>query len=138
MQRYVLLSIFANKLMFVFQKQLIMALNTNKNLKTYYSIDEVANMFELNKSTLRYWQKEFPQLKPKTGDNGVRMYTEKDIETLKVIFNLVKVRGFKLAAARKMLQANREGVDKNSEVLERLIQVRDELKALKAKVDSLV
>ena len=73
MQRYVLLSIFANKLMFVFQKQLIMALNTNKNLKTYYSIDEVANMFELNKSTLRYWQKEFPQLKPKTGDNGVRM-----------------------------------------------------------------
>ena len=111
-----------------------MALNTNKNLKTYYSIDEVANMFELNKSTLRYWQKEFPQLKPKTGDNGVRM----DIETLKVIFNLVKVRGFKLAAARKMLQANREGVDKNSEVLERLIQVRDELKALKAKVDSLV
>ena len=138
MQRYFLLSIFANKLMFVFQKQLIMALNTNKNLKTYYSIDEVANMFELNKSTLRYWQKEFPQLKPKTGDNGVRMYTEKDIETLKVIFNLVKVRGFKLAAARKMLQANREGVDKNSEVLERLIQVRDELKALKAKVDSLV
>ena len=138
MQRYFLLSIFANKLMFVFQKQLIMALNTNKNLKTYYSIDEVANMFELNKSTLRYWQKEFPQLKPKTGDNGVRMYTEKDIETLKVIFNLVKVRGFKLAAARKMLQANREGADKNSEVLERLIQVRDELKALKAKVDSLV
>ena len=67
-----------------------MALNTNKNLKTYYSIDEVANMFELNKSTLRYWQKECPQLKPKTGDNGVRMYTEKDIETLKVIFNLVK------------------------------------------------
>ena len=115
-----------------------MALNTNKNLKTYYSIDEVANMFELNKSTLRYWQKEFPQLKPKTGDNGVRMYTEKDIETLKVLFNLGKVRGFKLAAARKMLQANREGVDKNSEVLERLIQVRDELKALKAKVDSLV
>ena len=138
MQRYFLLSIFANKLIFVYQKELIMALNTNKNLKTYYSIDEVANMFELNKSTLRYWQKEFPQLKPKTGDNGVRMYTEKDIETLKVIFNLVKVRGFKLAAARKMLQANREGVDKNSEVLERLIQVRDELKALKAKVDSLV
>ena len=138
MQRYFLLSIFANKLIFVYQKELIMALNTNKNLKTYYSIEEVANMFDVNKSTLRYWQKEFPQLKPKTGDNGVRMYTEKDIETLKVIFNLVKVRGFKLAAARKMLQANREGVDKNSEVLERLIQVRDELKALKAKVDSLV
>ena len=138
MQRYFLLSIFANKLIFVYQKELIMALNTNKNLKTYYSIEEVANMFDVNKSTLRYWQKEFPQLKPKTSDSGVRMYTDKDIETLKVIYNLVKVRGFKLAAARKMLQSNREGADKNAEVLERLIQVRDELKALKAQLDGLV
>ena len=138
MQRYFLLSIFANKLIFVYQKELIMALNTNKNLKTYYSIEEVANMFDVNKSTLRYWQKEFPQLKPKTSDSGVRMYNDKDIETLKVIYNLVKVRGFKLAAARKMLQSNREGADKNAEVLERLIQVRDELKELKAQLDGLV
>ena len=138
MQRYFLLSIFANKLIFVYQKELIMALNTNKNLKTYYSIEEVANMFDVNKSTLRYWQKEFPQLKPKTSDSGVRMYNDKDIETLKVIYNLVKVRGFKLAAARKMLQSNREGADKNAEVLERLIHVRDELKALKAQLDGLV
>ena len=138
MQRYFLLSIFANKLIFVYQKELIMALNTNKNLKTYYSIEEVANMFDVNKSTLRYWQKEFPQLKPKTSDSGVRMYNDKDIETLKVIYNLVKVRGFKLAAARKMLQSNREGADKNAEVLERLIRVRDELKALKAQLDGLV
>ena len=138
MQRYFLLSIFANKLIFVYQKELIMALNTNKNLKTYYSIEEVANMFDVNKSTLRYWQKEFPQLKPKTSDSGVRMYNDKDIETLKVIYNLVKVRGFKLAAARKMLQSNREGADKNAEVLERLIQVRDELKALKGQLDGLV
>ena len=138
MQRYFLLSIFANKLIFVYQKELIMALNTNKNLKTYYSIEEVANMFDVNKSTLRYWQKEFPQRKPKTSDSGVRMYNDKDIETLKVIYNLVKVRGFKLAAARKMLQSNREGADKNAEVLERLIQVRDELKALKAQLDGLV
>ena len=138
MQRYFLLSIFANKLIFVYQKELIMALNTNKNLKTYYSIEEVANMFDVNKSTLRYWPTEFPQLKPKTSDSGVRMYNDKDIETLKVIYNLVKVRGFKLAAARKMLQSNREGADKNAEVLERLIQVRDELKALKAQLDGLV
>ena len=138
MQRYFLLSIFANKLIFVYQKELIMALNTNKNLKTYYSIEEVANMFDVNKSTLRYWLKEFPKLKPKTSDSGVRMYNDKDIETLKVIYNLVKVRGFKLAAARKMLQSNREGADKNAEVLERLIQVRDELKALKAQLDGLV
>ena len=93
---------------------------------------------EQNMVLQRYWQKEFPQLKPKTSDSGVRMYNDKDIETLKVIYNLVKVRGFKLAAARKMLQSNREGADKNAEVLERLIQVRDELKALKAQLDGLV
>ena len=52
-----------------------MALNTNKNLKTYYSIDEVANMFELNRSSWRSWQEEFPQLMRKTGDNGLRTYT---------------------------------------------------------------
>ena len=138
MQRYFLLSIFANKLIFVYQKELIMALNTNKNLKTYYSIEEVANMFDVNKSTLRYWQKEFPQLKPKTSDSGVRMYNDKDIETLKVIYNLVKVRGFKLAAARKMLNKNRAGVDKSSDILATLISVRDELKELKRRLDSLV
>ena len=43
-----------------------MALNLNKNLKLYYSIKEVAEMFDLNESTLRYWEQEFPSLKPKT------------------------------------------------------------------------
>ena len=79
-----------------------MALNLNKNLKLYYSIKEVAEMFELNESTLRYWEQEFPFLKPKTtGPAKVRQYQEKDIEQIRLIHNLVKVRGFKLAAARK-------------------------------------
>ena len=95
-------------------------------------------MFDVRESTLRYWESEFPHLKPKTVGQSVRQYTEKDIEQIRTIHNLVKVRGFKLAAARKMLQSNREGADKNAEVLERLIQVRDELKALKAQLDGLV
>ena len=66
-----------------------MALNMNKNLKTYFSIKEVAQQLDVAESKLRYWQKEFPQLKPKTSDSGVRMYTEKDIKVLKVIYNLV-------------------------------------------------
>lgn len=114
-----------------------MTLNTNKNLKTYYSIKEVAQLLGVAESTLRYWQKEFPQLKPRTSESGVRMYNEKDIETLKVIYNLVKVRGFKLAAARKMLHANRDGADRNSELIARLTEVRDELKELKAQLTRL-
>ena len=115
-----------------------MALNMNKNLKTYFSIKEVAQKLDVAESTLRYWQKEFPQLKPKTSDSGVRMYTEKDIEVLKVIYNLVKVRGFKIASARKMLHTNREGADKQKEVLGCLVRVRDDLKRLKAQLDGLV
>ncbi|EFC70151.1 MerR family transcriptional regulator [Prevotella sp. oral taxon 299] len=115
-----------------------MALNMNKNLKLYYSIGEVAKMFDINESTLRYWESEFPYLKPKTNSKNVRQYTEKDIEQIKVIYNLVKVRGFKLAAARKMLNENRKNVDKSADILETMINLRDELKELKKQLDSIV
>ena len=115
-----------------------MALNMNKNLKLYYSIGEVAKMFDINESTLRYWESEFPHLKPKTNSMNVRQYTEKDIEQIKVIYNLVKVRGFKLAAARKMLNENRKNVDKSADILEMMINLRDELKNLKKQLDSIV
>ncbi len=115
-----------------------MALNLNKNLKLYYSIKEVAELFNLNESTLRYWETEFPYLKPKTaGTNKVRQYSQKDIEQIQLIYNLVKVRGFKLAAAKKIINQNRDGADKTSEVLTRLIGVRDELQALKRELDRL-
>ena len=85
-----------------------MALNLNKNLKLYYSIKEVAEMFDLPESTLRYWEQEFPFLKPKTsGPAKIRQYQEKDIEQIRLIHNLVKERGFKIAAARKILTQNR-------------------------------
>lgn len=116
-----------------------MALNLDKNVKLYYSIKEVAQQFGINESTLRYWETEFPHLRPKVqAGTKVRQYTEKDIEQIKVIYNLVKVRGFKLSAARKMLNANRQGVEKSTEVLERLISVRDQLKELKAQMGALV
>ena len=120
------------------EKTIIMALNLNKNLKLYYSIKEVAEMFDLNESTLRYWETEFPYLRPKTaGPSKVRQYTEKDIEQIKLIYNLVKVRGFKLAAARKMINANRDGSDRRAEVLSRLINIKGELQALKHQLDML-
>ena len=95
-----------------------MALNLDKNLKLYYSIKEVAEMFDLNESTLRYWEQEFPMLKPKTsGPAKIRQYQEKDLEVIRAIHNLVKVRGFK--------------------VLESLINVRSELQALRKQLDFL-
>lgn len=114
-----------------------MALNTDKNLKLYYSIKEVANMVNVSESNLRFWEKEIPQLKPKTTAAGVRQYSEQNIEDIRTVYNLVKVRGFKLSAARKMIYQNKRGADKNARVMESLIHVRDELQALKKQLDYL-
>ena len=95
-------------------------------------------MFGLNESTLRYWETEFPFLKPKTsGPAKIRQYQDKDIEQIRLIHNLVKVRGFKLAAAKKIINNNRDGADKTADVLTRLINVSDELHALKRQLDYL-
>jgi len=115
-----------------------MALNMNKNLKMYYSIKEVAKLIGVNESTLRYWETEIPQLKPKTqAKTNVRQYTESDIDLLRNIYTLVKVRGFKIASARKMINENRSGVDRSTDVLSTLMSVRDQLKGLKAQLDQL-
>ncbi len=115
-----------------------MALNLNKNLKLYYSIKEVAEMLGISESTLRYWEREFPFLKPKTsGPAMIRQYQEKDIEQIRLIHNLVKVRGFKLAAAKKIINSNRNGADRKADVLTRLLNVRDDLQALRRQMDSL-
>ncbi len=115
-----------------------MALNINKNLKTYYSIKEVAQMIGVSEPTLRYWETEFPFLKPRTTANKVRQYQDKDIEDLKVIHNLVKVRGFKIAAARKMINANRSQVEFQAKVMERLLDVKAQLTELKEAMDKIV
>ena len=105
--------------------------------KVYYTIKEVAEMFSVNESLLRFWESEFPQLKPQTIGNKVRQYTQKDIDMVGVIYNLVKVRGFKIAAARKLLNENRTGAEQSEKILNTLISVRDELTLLKNQLDRL-
>lgn len=114
-----------------------MTLKQNKNLKLYYSIKEVAQMFNVSESLLRYWETEFPTLRPKTTPNKVRQYSEADIKQVRNIHNLLKVRGFKIAAAHKMINKNPTTVDKSADILNTLISVRDELKDLKKQLDSL-
>ena len=119
------------------EKNIVMALNTEKKLKLYYSIKEVAQMLNVSESMLRFWEKEIPAIKPKTTGNNIRQYTEEDIENIRVVYNLVKVRGFKLAAARKMLKENKESVDSNAKVMQLLISLRDELQEMKKQFDYL-
>ena len=115
-----------------------MALNLKKKFKLYYSISEVAEMFNLNESTLRYWEQEFSFLRPKTsGSAKIRQYQEKDIEQVRLIHNLVTVRGFKISAAREMLQKNRQGAQTKADALQMLIELREDLQALKGHLDML-
>lgn len=116
-----------------------MVLKTDKPKRLYYSIREVAEMVDVAESTLRYWEKEFPNLHPKTvPGTKVRQYSEDDIKEVRVIYNLIKVRGFKIANARKYLRENKDGADRSQELLATLITVRDKLQRLKSSLDTLV
>ena len=114
-----------------------MAYNSNKELKLYYSIGEVAAEFGVAETLLRFWEKEFPQIAPKKSGRNVRQYTKEDIEQIRIIYNLVKVRGLKISAARELLKKNKEGVGNASEVIDRLQAIKAELQAIRAELGSL-
>ena len=107
-----------------------MSLNTNKDLKQFYSIGEVAAMFEVNETTLRFWEKEFPQIAPQKMGKA-RRYTKADVEQVRLVHGLVKVRGLKIAAARELLKKNKTGMAQTVEVVDRLRKIKAELQALR-------
>ena len=111
-------------------------LNKEKKLKIYYSISEVAQMFNVNESTLRFWEKEFPQLNPKKAGRGVRQYKAEDIEVVKLIHYLVKERGMTLPGARQRMKNNKETTMRNFEVVERLKAIREELVGMRDALDA--
>ena len=106
----------------------------DKALKLYYSISEVAQMFDVNESLLRFWEKEFPQLSPKKGSRGVRQYRKEDIETVKLIYHLVKERGMTLPGGQRM-KDNKENTLRNFEIVDRLKAIREELLSMKRALD---
>lgn len=99
--------------------------------KLYYSIGEVAAMFDVNTSLVRFWEKEFDILKPKKNKKGNRLFTQKDVDNLKVIFHLVKERGFTLEGAKKKLRENKGDTIQNEEIVEKLKDIRQFLVELR-------
>ena len=92
-------------------------------------------MFDLPASTLRYWEQEFPVLKPRRNKKGTRYYTRKDIDKLHIIYHLVKERGMTLKGARQRIRENKDDLDQDVEVVkklqhikEMLIRIRDEIR----------
>lgn len=111
-------------------------LNNDQELKLFYSISEVAEMFDVNESTLRFWEKEFPALSPKKAGRGIRQYQQKDIDLIKLIHHLVKEEGMTIPGARQRLKVNKDNTDKKVEVIARLKQVRTELAGMRDALDS--
>ena len=97
---------------------------TEKSSKLYYSIGEVSKMFDVNTSLIRFWEKEFSILKPKKNAKGNRLFTQKDVDNLHIIYNLVKERGFTLEGAKKKMKENKSDVMNEAEMLKSLKKVR--------------
>ena len=99
--------------------------------KLFYKIGEVAEIFKVNVSLIRFWEKEFDILKPKKNKKGNRLFTVKDFENLKVIFHLVKEKGFTLNGAKKTIQKNYKKTTNNISIINKLNKVRTFLVEMK-------
>lgn len=115
--------------------------NIDNLTKLYYSIGEVADMFEVNTSLIRFWEKEFPQLKPKKNKKGNRLFTVKDIDKLNSIYILVKEQGFTLDGAKSQLKKGVEIISEEPEaassiesqaVIQKLESIKSKLLKLKS------
>ncbi len=99
--------------------------------KIYYTIGEVAELFAVNQSLIRFWEKEFDILKPQKNKKGNRLFTKSDLENLRLIYHLVKERGYTLQGAREKLRQNRENVVNTIQIIDSLNQVKGFLLELK-------
>ncbi|MCC6837890.1 MAG: MerR family transcriptional regulator [Bacteroidia bacterium] len=87
-----------------------------ETVKLYYTIGEVAELFKVNASLIRFWEKEFDVLKPKKNKKGNRLFTPEDIDNFKIIFNLVKEQGLTLDGAKKYLKENKKTLKHEAKV----------------------
>ena len=105
--------------------------------RLYYSIQEVADHFAVNISLLRFWEKEFPNIKPKKTQGGTRQYTKDDVKEIAIVYRLVRNKGLTLEGARQALKTNKTAEDIRIETLSRLNNLRKELIELEKEFDNL-
>jgi DNA-binding transcriptional MerR regulator len=108
-----------------------MLTETHQIEKIYFTIGEVADMFDVNTSLIRFWEKEFPQLQPRKNARGNRVYTKKDVELFRKIHHLVKERGYTLDGAKLAFKQTTPSHQKSIAV-ERLLRIKQELLAIRS------
>lgn len=99
--------------------------------RMFYTIGEVAKMFDVNTSLIRFWEKEFDIIQPKKNKKGNRLFTPRDVDNFHVIFHLVKERGFTLQGAKEKLSQNREDTVDKTEVVRTLQKIKGFLEDVK-------
>jgi DNA-binding transcriptional MerR regulator len=107
----------------------------NKAEKLFYSIGEVAKIFNVKTSLIRFWESEFDIIKPKKNKKGNRLFSPKDVENFHLIYHLVKERGFTLQGAKDKLKENKEDTINKVEIVARLKEIRRFLVDLKKGIE---
>jgi len=114
--------------------QMPMFTEQEDSLKRYYSISEVAELFGVSKSLIRFWEGEFDSLKPHKNSKGDRRFTQQNLEQIKEIYHLVKERGFTLSGAKQELKDRHQRDKEKQSVIETLEKIKHMLLELKERV----
>ncbi len=108
-----------------------MSMQDDEITKLYYSIGEVSEMFDVSKSLIRFWESEFDILKPHKNSKGDRRFTQKNLDQFKIIYHLVKERGFTLDGAKKEIKNNKDSLIKKNQMVKSLTEIKGFLEKLK-------
>ncbi|MCR9172805.1 MAG: MerR family transcriptional regulator [bacterium] len=113
-------------------------INVSELKKLYYTIGEVADMFDVNTSLIRFWEKEFPVIQPKKNKKGNRLFTPKEIGKIDRIYTLVKLEGYTLDGAKKAMRSKSSSIQTSSseessseDIINRLEGLKERLLSLK-------
>lgn len=99
--------------------------------KLYYTIGEVAKIFNVNQSLIRFWEKEFDIISPHKNKKGNRLFTQEDVDNFHLIYHLVKEKGMTLKGAQQQIKNNKEQTNTHFEIVKHLKYIREELLAIK-------
>lgn len=102
--------------------------------KKYFSIGEVAEMLDVATSLIRFWESEFDIIKPKKNRKGNRQFTREDIENVKLIFHLVKEKGYTLQGAKDLIKEGNESLKEKVEIIDSLKRIKAFLKEIRTKI----
>lgn len=109
----------------------------NDDMKRYFSISEVAEMLGVSNSLIRFWETEFSVIKPNKNSRGDRRFTRKDIDNLKIIYHLVKEKGFTLEGAKREMKANKNKLNEKQRTIKRLKELKGFLQELREELDKI-